>query len=121
MTNTITNITAAYIAAAEALKEAKALEAQAREALKEAFITAGVDSFIVGDTKVSLNEKTRTAYDVDALAASVSAALFRNLTKPTVDASKIRAAIELGKLTDEALAAVVSETTYEEVRVRNLA
>jgi hypothetical protein len=118
---TITNITTTYLVAAEALKQAKEAEAQAREALKEAFAKAGVDSFVVGDTKVSVNEKTRVTYDADALAANVSAALFRSLTKAAVDSAALKAAVTLGKISDEVLAKVANESTYEEVRVRNLA
>jgi len=117
----MTQITKDFLAAREAVAAAEAAKKRAEAALKEALARAGVNYAVADGQKVTVTSKGRSNYDTDALFAMVSANLFDKVTKPTVDAKKFRAAVELGEITPEVADAVTSVTAYDEVRVTVLA
>jgi hypothetical protein len=117
--NTITAATA-FLAAKEALEAAQEAKAQAEAILKEAYAKAGVDSEIVDGVKVALVTTDRPNYDAEALRDLVSGPLFRTVTKATVDSTKWKAAVALGKIQPEVADAITTVTTSVSVRTTAL-
>lgn len=107
----------AFIQAKEALEQAEKAKAQAEAILKETYAKAGVSFEVVDDIKVSVVEAERASYDAEALAEMVSNAVYKMVTKATVDAKKFRSAVELGKVKQDVADAVTSVTPYTSVRI----
>jgi hypothetical protein len=110
----------AFIQAKEALEQAEKAKAQAEAILKEAYAKAGVSFEVVDDVKVAVIEAERASYDAEALAEMVSSAVYKMVTKPSVDSKKFRSAVELGKIKQDVADAVTSVTPYTTVRVNPL-
>jgi PP-loop superfamily ATP-utilizing enzyme len=115
-----TQATINYLEARKALEVAEQAKAQAEAILKQTLAQNGVEFSVVDGTKVAVVKGERPNYDAEALRELVSPALFRTVTKATVDAKKFRSAIELGKIKDDVAGAVTSVTHYEQVRVTEL-
>ena len=115
-----TQATLNYLEARKALEVAEKAKAQAEAILKQVLATNGVDFSVVDGTKVAVVKGERPNYDAEALRDLVSPNLFRNVTKAAVDTKKFRAAVELGKITDEVAEAITTVTHYEQVRVTEL-
>lgn len=112
-----TQAATAFIQAKEALEQAEKAKAQAEALLKEAYAKAGVDFTIVDGVKVAVIEAVRESYDAETLAEMVSGALYKLVTKPTVDSKKFRSAVDLGKIKPEVAEAVTKQTPYTSVRI----
>lgn len=112
-----TQAATAFIQAKEALEQAEKAKAQAEAILKEAYAKAGVDFTIVDGVKVAVIEAVRESYDAETLAEMVSGALYKLVTKPTVDSKKFRSAVDLGKIKPEVAEAVTKQTPYTSVRI----
>ena len=106
-----------FIAAREAAAEAAKALAEAEDALKRAFATAGVDSYELSGQMIRLVRSERTKYDTEALTALVAPAMLAKVTKVEVDSKKFRAAVELGAITEDIVDAVTTITEVEAVRV----
>lgn len=110
----------AFIQAKEALEQAEKAKAQAESILKEAYAKAGINFEVVDEIKVSVVEAERASYDAEALADMVSSAVYKMVTKPSVDTKKFRSAVELGKIKQDVADAVTSVTPYTSVRIAPL-
>ena len=110
----------AFIQAKEALEQAEKAKAQAESILKEAYAKAGVDFEIVDGVKVAIIEAVRESYDAETLAEMVSSALYKLVTKPSVDTKKFRSAVDLGKIKPEVAEAVTKQTPYTSVRISSV-
>ena len=110
-----------YIAARKALEVAEQAKAQAEAILKEAFARDGVDFGIADGVKVTLVQGERPTYDAEALAELVSPAVFKKVTKATIDGKKFKSAVELGTIKSEVAEAVTKVTQYEQLRVTEIA
>lgn len=111
----------AYLAAREALALAEQAKAEAEALLKEMFAQTGTEAAVVDGVKIALVRGERPNYDADALRDLVSPALFKTVTKATVDGKKFKAAVELGKVKADVAEAVTKNTPYEQVRVTEIA
>jgi hypothetical protein len=110
-------LSAEYLEAYKALKDAEA-EIQHLEArLIEALQLSGVKSTVIDGHKITLVEGERPKYNTEALADLVSPALFKSVTKPAIDGKKFKAAMELGKIADDIAEAVTTKTPYANLRV----
>lgn len=107
----------AFIQAKEALEQAEKAKAQAESILKEAYAKAGISFEVVDEVKVAIVEAERASYDAEALAEMVSNAVYKMVTKASVDAKKFRSAVELGKIKQDVADAVTSVTPYTSVRI----
>ena len=76
---------------------------------------------VVEGVKIAIVRGERPNYDAEALRDLVSPALFKTVTKATVDGKKFKAAVELGKVKADVADAVTKVTPYEQVRVTELA
>ena len=110
-----------YLAARKALEVAEQAKAQAEAILKEAFARDGVDFGIADGVKVTLVQGERPNYDAEALAELVSPAVFKKVTKATIDGKKFKSAVELGTIKAEVAEAVTKVTQYEQLRVTEIA
>lgn len=115
-----TQATINYLEARKALEVAEKAKAQAEAILKEVLAKNGAEFSVVEGVKVAVVKGERPNYDAEALRDLVSPNLFRNVTKAAVDTKKFRAAVELGKITDEVAEAITTVTHYEQVRVTEL-
>lgn len=115
-----TQATINYLEARKALEVAEKAKAQAEAILKEVLAKNGAEFSVVEGVKVAIVKGERPNYDAEALRDLVSPNLFRNVTKAAVDTKKFRAAVELGKITDEVAEAITTVTHYEQVRVTEL-
>lgn len=98
---TLTEAGKKFLAAKEALALAEEAKAEADRILKEMLDQAGTDHVVVGDEKVVLVEMPGDRYDADTLRDLVSPATFKKITKVSVDSKKIKAAIEIGTITQD--------------------
>lgn len=115
-----TQATINYLEARKALEVAEKAKAQAEAILKEVLAKNGAEFSVVEGVKVAVVKGERPNYDAEALRDLVSPNLFRNVTKAAVDTKKFRAAVELGKITNEVAEAITTVTHYEQVRVTEL-
>ena len=114
-------IISTYLEARKALEVAEQAKAQAEAILKEAFAREGVDFGVADGMKVTLVSGERPNYDATALAELVSPAVFKKVTKATVDGKKFKSAVELGTIKADVAEAVTKVTQYEQIRVTELA
>lgn len=105
MTN-IRKVAQAFIEADQAYKRAEKALAEAKANVKTAFQEAGITTEVVDDKKVSLIERPVPKFDADKLATLVSARIYKQVTKPTIDKDKFQSAVTLGIITPEVLEAV---------------
>lgn len=107
----------AYIAAKEALEAAEAAKQAAEAALKLAYATAGIDMTVVDGIKVSITESSRSTFDVEILAGLVKPAIFKKVTKLTVDADKLRAAVKTELIAQDVADAATKKTEFTRIMV----
>lgn len=117
----LTQVTLNVIKAREALAEAEKAEAQAVAELKAAYAEAGIEFNVVDGQKVTVERKSRTSYDADALHSMVSLHTFKKVTKAVIDSKLFKSACDMGVIKPEVEEAVVSKTHYESVRVTDVA
>lgn len=109
MTN-VRKVAQAFIEADEAYKRAEKALAEAKANVKTAFAQAGITTEIVDDKKVSIIERPVPKFDTEKLASLVSARIYKQVTKPTIDKDKFQSAVTLGLITPEVLSAVDQST-----------
>lgn len=117
MKQSLTEAGAAYLAAREAYAIAEAAKAEADRILKEMLTEAGADHVVVGEEKVVLTPMPGDKYDADTLRDLVSPAVFKKVTKVTVDNAKLKAAIKIGTITADTAEAANVGKPFTQLRV----
>lgn len=115
--NTLTNTTTE---AADLFVEAKRLADEAEANLKAArdlFLQVAGDEATASDgTRVKVVMQERTTFDLDILASNVAPTTLDKVTKVSVDATKVRNAVEMGLIAPEV--AEFASTVAEVISVR---
>ena len=116
--NTLTNTTTTE--AADLFVEAKRLADEAEGNLKAArdlFLQVAGDEAEASDgTRVKVVVQERTTFDLDILASNVAPTTLDKVTKVSVDATKVRNAVEMGLIAPEV--AEFASTVAEVISVR---
>jgi len=118
---TDTEITAtveAYLHALSVKEQAEQAHDEARELMLSVLNENGISELAVGEVTVKVSPAERRAWDVDKLRELISPALFRTVTKPTVDTSAWDRAVKEGKVASKVVRACVTVTNSVRVLVR---
>jgi len=107
----------AYLAALSAKEKAEQACETARELLISAFADEGINEQECGELRVALSHRSRRSFAVEKLRKVVSPAVFRRLTKSSVDTKAWDSALEKGEIPAKVIKAVVTETEYVAVLV----
>lgn len=102
----VRKVAEALIEADEAYKRAEKALAEAKANVKAVFAQAGVTTEIVDDKKVSIIERPVPKFDAEKLSTLVSARIYKQVTKATIDKDKFQSAVTLGIITPEVVSAV---------------
>jgi hypothetical protein len=105
----------AFIAAKEALEAAEAAKKEAESQLKLAYATAGIEMTVVDGVKVTISESSRSSYDVEILSGLVKPAIFKKVTKLTVDADKLKAAVKTELIAQDVADAATKTTSFTRI------
>lgn len=118
--NTLTNTSTTATEAADLFVEAKRLADEAEANLKAArdlFLQVAGDEATASDgTRVKTVVQERTTFDLDILASNVAPTTLDKVTKTSVDATKVRNAVEMGLIAPEV--AEFASTVAEVISVR---
>lgn len=118
--NTLTNNSTTATEAADLFVEAKRLADEAEANLKAArdlFLQVAGDEATASDgTRVKTVVQERTTFDLDILASNVAPTTLDKVTKTSVDATKVRNAVEMGLIAPEV--AEFASTVAEVISVR---
>lgn len=107
----------AFIAAKEALEAAEAAKKEAEAQLKLAYATSGIEMTVVDGVKVTISESSRSTYDIDILAGLVKPAIFKKVTKLTVDADKLKAAVKTELIAEDVADAATKKSSFTRILV----
>jgi hypothetical protein len=105
-----------FLAAKQALEAAEVAKNAAEQALKMEMEAAGVKMTVAGGIKVAIEEKNRIAYDVKKLKDLIGVSDFYTVTKPTVDAELLKAAVAMGHIPQSVVDAIAKTTSYTSIR-----
>lgn len=108
----------AYLLALTAKEKAEQAHETARELLVGVFATHGIDEFTHEEIKVAVSPSERRSFALDKLRKAVSPALFRKVTKPSVDTKAWDSAVEKGEIPSRVIKSVVEITNYVRVLVK---
>lgn len=107
----------AYLAALSAKEKAEQACEAAREILLSVFAEEGIKEQECGELRIAVSPRARRSFAVEKLRKVVSPALFRRLTKSSVDTKAWDSALEKGEIPAKVIKAVVTETEYVAVLV----
>lgn len=110
--------TEAYLASLTAKEQAEQAHDEAREILLTTYAKHGVDTVDFAELNIKVSPSERRSFDTDKLRDLISPALFRTVTKPTVDTHAWDRAVKEGKVTAKVIKSVVSVTNSVRVLVR---
>jgi class 3 adenylate cyclase len=88
------------------------------ETLKEAMLREGAAKIEVDGKAITLVQAERRSFDASVLKDLVSAAIFKQVTEPTVKTTLFDAAVNLGKIRPDVAEQVTSKTPYSQLRVK---
>ena len=117
MATTTNKAMEAYLAALSAKERAEQACEEAKALLIASFSEAGISEGECGELRVALSPRERRPFSVEKLRSLVSPALFRKVTKATVDTKAWDASVENGAIAKTTIKAVVSTTDYIAVLV----
>lgn len=106
-----------FLAAREALAIAEAAKKEADRIMREAFEKAGAESVIIGEEEVRLVPMPGDRYDAETLRGLVSPTVFKKVTALTVDNKKLKAAVEIGTITQDVADAANIGKPFVQLRV----
>lgn len=118
MEKEVLEATEAYLASLTAKEQAEQAHEEARELLLTAYAKHGVDTVDYAELNIKVSPSERRSFDTDKLRELISPALFRTVTKPTVDTHAWDRAVKEGKVTAKVIKSVVSVTNSVRVLVR---
>jgi hypothetical protein len=107
-----------YLDALTAKERADELVSDAKEALIKAFASDGINEVACDEVTVAVSPRERRSWDLTKLKKLVSPALFRKVTKPTVDTGAWDSATEKGEIPTKTIRSVVEVTEYVAVLVK---
>jgi len=111
-------IARAYLAIKDLIENRQEAMKELEEALKEAMLKEGATKIEVDGKSLTLVQAERRSFNASALQELVSAAVFKQVTEPTVKTTLFDAAVNLGKIKPEVADKVVSKTPYSQLRVK---
>lgn len=114
----VTEAVEAYLNALSVKEQAEQAHDEARELMLTVLAENGLNEVAVGEVTVKVSPAERRAWDTDRLRDLVSPALYKTVTKPTVDTHAWDRAVKEGKVTAKVVKAVVTVTQSVRVLVR---
>ena len=118
METTLTEITKEYLALKKTIEEAQEKLKTLEDTIKDGMLSQGMSKLEVDGKVVSLVQAERRSFNADTLKDLVSAAVFKQVTEPTVKTSLFDAAVSLGKIESHVVERVTSKTPYSQLRVK---
>jgi hypothetical protein len=70
---------------------------------------------VVDGVKVTISESSRSSYDVEILSGLVKPAIFKKVTKLTVDADKLKAAVKTELIAQDVADAATKTTSFTRI------
>lgn len=114
----IQQVVEAFLNALTAKEQAEQAHEVARETLVAVFAENGINDFTQDEITLSVTPSERRSFSLDKLRKSVSPALFRKVTKPSVDTKAWDSAVEKGEIPNKVIKSVVEITNYVRVLVK---
>lgn len=118
METTLTETTKEYLALKKTIEEAQEKLKTLEDTIKDGMLSQGMSKLEVDGKVVSLVQAERRSFNADTLKDLVSAAVFKQVTEPTVKTSLFDAAVSLGKIDSHVVERVTSKTPYSQLRVK---
>jgi predicted nucleic acid-binding Zn-ribbon protein len=118
METTLTETTKEYLALKKTIEEAQEKLKTLEDTIKDGMLSQGMSKLEVDGKVVSLVQAERRSFNADTLKDLVSAAVFKQVTEPTVKTSLFDAAVSLGKIESHVVERVTSKTPYSQLRVK---
>jgi len=118
METTLTETTKEYLALKKTIEEAQEKLKTLEDTIKDGMLSQGMSKLEVDGKVVSLVQAERRSFNADTLKDLVSAAVFKQVTEPTVKTSLFDAAVSLGKIESQVVERVTSKTPYSQLRVK---
>lgn len=108
----------AYLDALTLKERAEKAHDEAREILIGTLASHGLDEVALEEFTVKVSPAERRSFDLEKLREAVTPALFRRVTKPSVDTRAWDSAVEKGEIPKKVIKAVVDVTSSVRVLVR---
>ena len=118
-TYTNEQIVEAYLNAEQALKQAEKAKENAKKMLEQAYAEHGIVTATANGKRVTLVTAERRNFDAQALAQLVSASVFAQVTKTTVDVKLFDLAREADAISEVTEVAVTRNTPYTAIKITN--
>ena len=107
-----------YLKALTLQEQAEQMLAEVKETMLAVFQAEGVSEAEVNELVVKVSPSTRRTFDIEKLREKVSPALFRKVTKPTVDTRAWDSAQDKGEITKKVISTCVEVTSFFRVTVK---
>lgn len=117
-TKKATEATANYLKALTLQEQAEQVLAETKETMLAVFQAEGISEAEVNELVVKVSPSSRRAFDVETLREKLAPALFRKVTKPTVDTRAWDSAQDKGEISKKIIATCVEVTNYFRVTVK---
>lgn len=114
----ITKAVEAFLHATTAKEQAEQAHELARATLVDLFALNGINEITHEELTVSVTPSERRSWDLTKLRKFVTPALFRKVTKPSVDTKAWDSAVEKGEIPNKVIKVVVETTNYVRVLVK---
>ena len=117
-TKKATEATANYLKALTLQEQAEQVLAETKETMLAVFQAEGISEAEVNELVVKVSPSSRRTFDVETLREKLTPALFRKVTKPTVDTRAWDSAQDKGEISKKIIATCVEVTNYFRVTVK---
>lgn len=114
----ITQVTEAFLLTLTAKERAEQAHEEARQLLLDTYAKHGVSENAHDEVKVVVTPTERRSFSVDKLRKAISPALFRKVTKPSVDTRAWDSAVDKGEIPAKVIRTCVEVTQSVRVTVK---
>jgi hypothetical protein len=107
-----------YLKALTLQEQAEQMLAEVKETMLAVYQAEGISETEVNDLVVKVSASSRRTFDIEKLREKLSPALFRKVTKPTVDTRAWDSAQDKGEITKKVISTCVEVTSFFRVTVK---
>lgn len=115
----VTQATENYLKALTIQEQAEQALAETKEMLILVFQSAGVNEAQANEIVVKVSASTRRNFDIEKLREKLTPALFRKVTKPTVDTRAFDSAVDKGEIAKKIITTCIEVTNFFRVTVKS--
>lgn len=107
-----------YLKALTLQEQAEQMLAEVKETMLAVFQAEGITETEVNELVVKVSPSSRRNFDIEKLREKLTPALFRKVTKPTVDTRAWDSAQDKGEITKKVISTCVEVTSFFRVTVK---